>query len=50
VAWLLVALVVLFATLEAALGFCMGCWIYARLQRRGLVPADACTDCAPLES
>ena len=35
------------ATLEASLAFCMGCWIYARLQALGLIAADACTDCAP---
>ncbi len=49
IAWSLVGLVLLFATLEAALGFCMGCWTYARLQRIGLIPADTCTDCAPIK-
>lgn len=45
-AWALVAVVVLFATLEAALGFCAGCWIYGRLQEVGLIAPDACVDCA----
>ncbi len=38
---------VIFATLEAAVPFCMGCWVYGRLQAAGVFPADACVDCAP---
>ena len=44
----LLALVILFASLEAALAFCMGCWSYARLQRLGWIAPDACETCAPL--
>ncbi len=45
-AWTLSGLVVLFASLESAIGFCMGCWIYGRLpRRRGVSPA--CLDCDP---
>jgi hypothetical protein len=42
--WALAGLVAVFATLEATLAFCMGCWIYARLPRRtGAEPAcDRC--------
>jgi hypothetical protein len=45
-AWALSSMVAAFAFLEAALGFCMGCWLYARLQRVGVFPAEACSDCA----
>lgn len=39
---------VLAALAEAALGFCLGCWIYGRLQRAGIVSEDACVDCADI--
>lgn len=44
--WVLVGLLVVFATLEAALSFCFGCWIYGRLQQHGLIAPDVCVDCA----
>ena len=31
--------------LEAFAGFCLGCWIFGRLQRAGLIPADVCEAC-----
>ena len=45
-----VVLVVLIAAAlaEAALGFCLGCWIYGQLQRAGVVSEDACVDCADI--
>lgn len=43
--WVVVAAVVLFATLEASVAFCMGCWIYGRLQRAGLVAENLCMEC-----
>jgi hypothetical protein len=46
-AWAVGAVIVFFAILESAMAFCMGCWIYGRLQRVGVFPADACVDCAP---
>lgn len=46
--WALAVLVAVFATLEAALGFCMGCWLYGRLIRLGLVAADRCEACASI--
>lgn len=46
-AWAVAGMVVVFATLEATIAFCMGCWIYARLQRAGIFPPDACVDCVP---
>lgn len=39
---------VLAALAEAALGFCLGCWIYGRLQRAGIVSESACVDCADI--
>jgi len=30
------------ATLEAALGFCVGCQIFAVLMRAGVIPQDVC--------
>jgi hypothetical protein len=47
--WAVAGLVVVFATLEASIAFCMGCWIYARLQGAGIFPPDACIDCAPIK-
>lgn len=43
----LLGVMIVFATLEASIAFCMGCWLYARLQEAGLVAPDACVDCAP---
>lgn len=39
---------VLAALAEAALGFCLGCWMYGQLQRAGIVSEDACVDCADI--
>lgn len=41
---LLVVLLV-FATLEAALGFCMGCVAFSWLMRAGVIPDDVCAEC-----
>jgi hypothetical protein len=48
VAWALVALVGVFALLEAALAFCLGCRIFAVLQRLGVIPESVCAACADL--
>lgn len=48
--WGLAGAVLLFATLEAGLGFCAGCFVYAHLQRAGLLPVEACVDCVRDES
>lgn len=42
----LLGVLVLFAFLEAAVGFCAGCWMYAQLIRVGIVRQDSCTSCA----
>jgi hypothetical protein len=33
------------ASLEAFVGFCLGCAIFARLMRWGLIPESVCEDC-----
>lgn len=36
------------AALEAGLGFCVGCRIFAVLIRLGVVPASVCAECADI--
>ena len=43
-----IAMLVFAATLEAALGFCLGCVIFAQLMKVGLVPESVCLDCADI--
>jgi hypothetical protein len=45
VAVVLVAMIAVAAFLEAAFGFCLGCVIFARLMRWGVIPADVCESC-----
>ncbi len=40
-----VALVVVAASLESVLGFCVGCVIFGELMRRGVVPDAVCEAC-----
>ncbi|MEA2220578.1 MAG: hypothetical protein QOJ35_3204 [Solirubrobacteraceae bacterium] len=40
------AMMVTFATLEAAFAFCVGCELFALLMAAGVVPAEACAACA----
>jgi hypothetical protein len=44
-AWILLALLIVAASLESCVGFCLGCAIFGILQRRGLIPADVCEAC-----
>lgn len=44
----LVGALVVAAGLEAALGFCLGCTIFAGLMRTGLVPEEVCAECADI--
>ena len=37
---------VVFAGLEAIVGFCAGCFVFGYLMRWGLVPADVCERCS----
>jgi hypothetical protein len=47
-ATVLVAGLVAAAGLEAILGFCLGCKIFALLMRTGLIPDEVCADCADI--
>ena len=44
----LVGALVVAASLEAVLGFCLGCRLFALLMRWGLVPDEVCAACADL--
>ena len=41
----LLAVLLVFAFLEAALNFCAGCWAFGRLMQFGLIPEDTCEAC-----
>jgi hypothetical protein len=45
---IVVALLVVAATLEAALGFCLGCKVFSLLMRAGLIPEGVCAECNDL--
>ena len=44
----LVGMIVVAATLEASLGFCIGCKVFGLLMRAGVIPADVCASCRDL--
>ncbi len=44
----LMLVLLVFATLEATIGFCAGCWMFARLMRLGVIPATVCEECNDL--
>ena len=48
VAYGLLGILALFAGLEAVIGFCMGCYVFAVLMHRGIIPASLCETCANL--
>ena len=41
----LLAVLLVFATLESVFGFCAGCYAFGLLMRAGLVPAETCAAC-----
>ena len=45
VSWILVGVIAVFAFLEAAFAFCMGCVLFGRLQAWGVIPASVCEAC-----
>lgn len=47
-AWVVVAMMVVFPFLEAVLGLCVGCKLFALAMRAGLVPEEVCLDCADI--
>ena len=44
----LVGLVAVAATLESAFGICLGCMLFARLMRAGVIPESVCEECADI--
>lgn len=46
----LLALVIVAATLESAFAVCIGCILFAWLQRRGVIPESFCDVCADVTS
>jgi hypothetical protein len=48
--WLVLAMLVVAATLESVLGFCLGCVGFGLLQRAGVVPESVCEACNDLGS
>jgi Domain of unknown function (DUF4395) len=44
-AFVMVALIVVAATLESVFAICLGCMIFNRLMRWGLIPDDVCESC-----
>lgn len=48
-AYVLLGLLILAASLESGLGFCLGCRIFALLMKAGVIPAEVCQQCAPLD-
>lgn len=45
---IVVAVLVVAAALEAFLGFCLGCKVFALLMRAGLIPDHVCAECNDL--
>ncbi len=48
IAYALVAAILVAASLEAFAGFCLGCYMFARLITLGMIPADVCARCADI--
>ncbi len=46
--YVVLGVLVLFAGLEAFLGFCMGCFVFGYLMRWGVVPAEICERCSDI--
>jgi hypothetical protein len=44
-ALVLVGMITVAATLEAVFAFCLGCVIFGRLMRAGVIPDDVCEEC-----
>lgn len=48
VAYGLIGALLAAATLESVFGLCLGCVIFSRLMRWGVIPADVCAECNDL--
>jgi Domain of unknown function (DUF4395) len=49
VAYALTAVILVAATLESVFAYCLGCAVFNRLMRLGLIPQDVCEKCANLQ-
>ena len=49
-ATVLMTVLLVFALLESVVGFCAGCWLFARLMAIGLIPQEVCEACANIWS
>lgn len=47
-AYSVLGVLVVFASLEALVGFCAGCFVFGQMMRLGLVPEETCEKCANL--
>lgn len=47
-AYVLLASLIVAATLEAVFAFCLGCHVFAILMRAGVIPEEVCTRCGDL--
>lgn len=47
-AGVVLGVLLVFATLEATLGFCAGCFAFAQLMRLGVIPQETCEACADI--
>ena len=47
---LILAMMVVFATLESVFGICVGCRIFAVLMRAGVIPDAVCAECADIRT
>ena len=45
IAFVLISIIGVFAALESILGFCAGCYVFARLMKYGLIPESTCEKC-----
>jgi hypothetical protein len=45
VSYAFIGMIVIAASLEAVVGFCLGCVIFNRLMRWGVIPDDVCAEC-----
>ena len=48
IAWVLIAIMLVFPALEAFLGLCVGCRVFSLLMRFGLIPEEVCLECADI--
>lgn len=48
VSTVLLAMLLVAASLEASIGFCLGCYIFGHLMRLGVIPETVCEDCADI--